>query len=142
MIWWVRRLFWNIKRLFVWIPVIWKDREFDRTYFIRIIAFKLKLMEKFYRSKYAISADRKDCATKIHICTLLCNRLINDEYYDMLGRKCKISNNDNIFNLEVIDECCQLGICKNCGNYEAYMQKQDLELLCKLIQKNLFSWWD
>ena len=143
MIWWIKRLFWNIKRVFKWLPVIWHDREFDHSYFLQILSFKLKLMEDFYHSKYAISADRKDCATKIHVCKLLCDRLITNDYYFTLGRKIKMyPNNKGILQFEILEEGCQLGICKDLDHYESYMQKQDLKLLCKIIQKNLFSWWD
>ena len=141
MIWYIKNLYWRIERIIRWIPVIWKNREFDHVYFLQIIAFKLKQMEKFYRSKYAISADRKDCATKIHICRLLCNRLIEDEYYDMLQRKIEFHWGSSS-QIKVLDEGCQLGICKDWVHYDDYMQKQDLEYLCKLLRKHLHSWWD
>lgn len=143
MIRWLKCLYWNIQRVLQWIPIIWQDREFDDNYFLQIVSFKLNKMEKFYRSKYATVADAEKCAEEIHICKLLCDRLIADEYHDMLGRKIKMyPNSKDILQFETLEEGCQLGICKDWLHYESYMQKQDLRYLCEILQKHLFSWWD
>ena len=162
MLWRMKNLYWTIKRLIQWIPVIWKDREYDQTYFLKIISFKLKLMEKFYRSEYAFSADWKDTATKIHLCKLLCDRLIADDYYEMFGREYKtddflsfelqkggISQKGGILQKgsilqkgDISQKEGQLRIWSNWAEYEVYMQNQDLEYLCKIMQRHLFKWWD
>ena len=141
MIRWIRRQYWNAQRIIQWIPIIWKDREFDHSYFLQILSFKLEKMEKFYRSKYTTVADALKCAKEIHICKLLCDRLIKNNYHDMLGRKIEMYY-DKCLKFKTLDEGHQFGICKNWVHYEDYMQKQDLEYLCKLLQKHLRSWWD
>lgn len=42
----MRQFFRNIARTFAWLPVIWRDREFDYAFLFRIITFKLERMAK------------------------------------------------------------------------------------------------
>ena len=35
-----------------------------------------------------------------------------------------------------------IGISSNWLTYGDYMQKQDFELLLKILHRHLFSWWD
>lgn len=139
----LKHLYWDIQRVIRWIPVIWKNKEFDHSYFLQILSFKFKLMEEFYSSKYAISVDSEKCAEEIHICKLLCDRLIADNYHDMLGREIRMYPNDKgVLQFETLNEGCQFGISKDWQHYESYMQNQDLRYLCEILQKHLFSWWD
>lgn len=144
----IRRQYWNIERVIRWIPVIWNDREFDHTYLLELISFKLGRMEKFYRSKYAMCVDSEKNAEEIHVCKALCDRLIADDYHDMLGRKVKLhwgaigKSGYGTAHFETLDKGCQLGICKDWIHYEDRMYAQDLELFCKILQKHLRGWWD
>lgn len=137
MIWWIKRLFWNIKRLIQWFPVIWNNFDFDWVYLLKIVRCKLKTMEEFYESDKPNCVDAEKHAKSIKICRVLCNRLIADEYMDCLGLE---------FEPELVGglqfQSCKMGICFDWLHYGDYMQKQDLELLCKILRKNLFSWWD
>lgn len=160
MFWWVKRLFWNIKTTIRWLPIIWNGFDFDWVYLIKVFQHKLKLMEKFYESNDPVCVDAEKHAKSIKICRILCDRLIADEYHDMLGREIEInwdadlSNNFGLtdnkdsnlkikgISFKTLNEGCQLGTCKDWSHYDDYMRKRDLELLCKIIQKNLFSWWD
>lgn len=100
-------------------------------------------MEEFYRSDYPVAEGAEKCAEEIHICKLLCDRLIADDYHDMLGRKIKMyAGNKGVLQFETLEEGCQFGICKDWLHYEGYMQKQDLRYLCEILQKHLRSWWD
>jgi len=134
MIWWLKNLYWNIKRLIQWIPIIWNDFNFDWVYLIKVVRLKLKLMEEFYESNDPVCVDAEKHAKSIKICRILCDRLIADEYMDCLGLEFEGWN--------LSFQSCSLGVCSNWLRYGDYMQKQDLELLCKIIQKQLFSWWD
>ena len=39
----------GIKNLIVWFPIIWKDRQFDQSWFYTIVIKKLELMEKAFK---------------------------------------------------------------------------------------------
>ena len=62
----------GFKNLFTWLPIIWRDRNWDYWFLLRIILFKLKLMEKCLK--------REQESRKLHICVLLLQRLVEDEY--------------------------------------------------------------
>lgn len=38
---WLRGIYWNIQRVLRWIPIIWKDREFDSSYFYKYYLLNL-----------------------------------------------------------------------------------------------------
>jgi len=138
MIWRIKRLFWNIKRLIKWVPVIWNNFDFDWVYLIKVMQTKLKTMEEFYANdRITMSVGAKKHAKNIKICRILCDRLITDEYTDCLGLE---------FGPELIgslqSQSCNIGICSDWLHYGDYMQKQDLKYLCETLQKHLFNWWD
>lgn len=41
----------GIKNLYKWLPVVWKDRDRDYTYFLQIMKFKLQEMAKYHESR-------------------------------------------------------------------------------------------
>lgn len=54
-----KNLYRGIKNLFKWLPIIWKDRDWDHSYIFEIIEHKLKSQAKYIK-KYGdhISAER------------------------------------------------------------------------------------
>ena len=134
MFWRIKRLCWNIKVVIQWLPIIWNNFDFDWCYLIEVFQHKLKLMEKFYKSDNTVCVDAERHTKSIKICRILCDRLIADDYMDCLGLE--------FTKFDKTGQQNNLGICSDWLSYDDYMQKQDLELLCKLIRKNLFSWWD
>lgn len=72
-------------------------------------------------------------ANDIHMCKLLCERLIEDNYLDYpysqleikYGEECLIPYED----------------CIKAAEYKCYMRKQDMELLFKTIVKKGDRWW-
>jgi hypothetical protein len=85
MLWRIKRFIRKIRNIFLWLPILWRDEQWDGTYVFRILDFKFKLMEEnFINDAYV--ADAKKCAREIHICRLLCKRLIDCEYEEMSFR--------------------------------------------------------
>ena len=117
----IQRFWFNLCRVCDWIPVIWNNHEFDHSYILIIMKKKLERQRDFFNSKYAMSADAKSQAKKIHVCVLLLDRLLNIDY-DIVHKK------PGWFGREY--------------KYECYMEKQDLDYLCKMLNKHLFCWWD
>ncbi len=46
--WRIRNFFTSISNLIYWFPVIWKEREWDYSFFMNLIAHKLKRIRKVY----------------------------------------------------------------------------------------------
>lgn len=147
MLWRIKRIIRKIRNIFLWLPILWQDEQWDGNYVFRILDFKFKLMEENFLND-AIIADAEKCAKEIHICRLLCKRLYENEYDDMLGLiHHSIDFDDFIQRINSGQKtitCGRLGWCDNTSwmRYEDYMIQQDLELLFKLMQKHIHCWWD
>lgn len=103
----------GIKNLYNWFPIIWNDRDFDWAFLAIIMSYKLKKMSKFIKENgYHVNA-KKD-AKRMLICSILLNRMINDDYY-------KDSKN---------------------ADHEIYRSKYDNDYLFELMKKYFRSWWD
>ena len=69
----------GVPNLITWLPVIWKDRDWDHYFLYIIIQFKLKQMEKLQR-QYGVSTNSNDYADQMKVCILLLERLIKSDY--------------------------------------------------------------
>jgi len=76
----------SIKQIFHWIPIIWKDKDWDHYFLYEILRFKLSNMEK-YLIKHGHSTNAEKDADRIKICVNLLKRLMDDNYYDMVFKK-------------------------------------------------------
>jgi hypothetical protein len=41
-----------LKRVYDWLPILWKDRDYDYEYVVILLIFKLKRLEKFMDEEY------------------------------------------------------------------------------------------
>jgi hypothetical protein len=113
----------GVKNIWRWLPVIYQDRWWDHSFLYPILRKKLELMEKNFRLHGCHLNNEKD-AFKMKKCVLLLDRLINDAYIDYKNERGwapKVR-----FSFEKEEE----------------MIEQDLDLLFKLLSKNIRTWWD
>ena len=109
----MKNLFYQIKTVFDYLPVIWKDRDWDYGYLLILIQYKLKRMAKFHRKK-GIHTDADEIAQQIDECSELCDRLTEFDYFQ---------ENDNLIE-------------------EQKARERDKNILFDKIKKSLFNWWD
>jgi hypothetical protein len=149
----------GIKNLFVWLPTIWGDRDWDEYFLLRILELKFKRMEHLFREHgNHVGADRT--AHRLRICRCLCKRLAEEKYttpydernkphLDWVGKKIEESfhkePNENGF-ITIIghnepDEPEDRWIRPR-HEHEEKMIQQDIDLLCKIIQRHVRGWWD
>ena len=102
----------GIRNLIDWLPVIWRDRDWDWIFLIRILRLKLSRMERFFE-KDAMIADRDKVARRIREARMLTDRLIADEYW---------RHKD--------------------WQHEEFMVQQDVDRLCEIMRKYMRGWWD
>jgi hypothetical protein len=154
----MRSFFDGIKNLIRWLPIIWEDRDWDNYFLLKIIEFKLRNMEKFFRTKgHHLYAERD--AKKINTCRILCTRITKDNYYDNVfanfhkkwGRtkldSKKIEGTDFLellIDADLTEEqkLEKIKDRKHLWKEEDYLKKQDLDLLFKLMRKHIQYWWD
>ena len=77
----MKNFFWNIKRIVKWLPILWNNFDWDGEFLFEIMAIKLKFMEDHFYNDASGVGQRKE-SHKIKIARILCERIVNDEYYN------------------------------------------------------------
>ena len=75
----VKQFFKRIYNLYRWLPIIWKDQDWDDYYIFEILKFKLKNQAEYIGSKDRYIGAKRD-AEIMMLCTRLIDK-IQDEWY-------------------------------------------------------------
>lgn len=71
----------GIKNIWYWLPIIWKDRNWDSSFIFEILSHKLKAQSKYIGGRgIHVSAERD--AEKMMTCVRLIEK-VDDEFYSM-----------------------------------------------------------
>lgn len=158
---WYYDVKYGIENIIKWVPVIWKDRNWDNYYIYVIFRHKLNLMEKQIR-EYGHHLHNERDADNIKVCVNLLDRLIADDYMemafkrhnekwgsaDMIFSECEDDPNLSELNIDYPnvkteeDEKRQKIDFKNAMENEGKLREQDLDLLFKNMRKYIQTWWD
>jgi hypothetical protein len=106
----------GVQNLIYFFPIIWRDRDWDDTYLTRLMAHKLKRMEKSFE-KYSMHKYVDRDIKNIRMCRILCERISEDEYYERNYPWRKVNG-------KFIDN-----------------NQNDVDLLCDIMKKHLREWW-
>lgn len=155
-----RKIRQGVKSLWMWFPIIWKDRQWDHQFIYMIFRHKLYLTEQLIRHHGHHLNHVKD-ADQIKVCINLLDRLINDEYHETAFKRhyekwgtpslnWKETRNKEFYegimsypNIKTPkDKELETKDFKLASNHEAYLREQDLDLLFKLMRKHIQGWWD
>ena len=79
----IKQFFKRIYNLYRWLPVIWKDQDWDQFYIYEILKFKLKNQAEYIGNK-----DRHVNAKRDAEKMMLCVRLIDKIQEDFYGTEC------------------------------------------------------
>ena len=112
----------RIKNIVRWIPVLWKDRDWDYWHTLEILKTKLKFQSEYFR-KYGYHESSERDAEKMELCIRLIDKVQNEYYLDeQLMKKDPITDKD----------------------IEDAIRKHDKakKLLFKLLENNIEKWWD
>ena len=77
--WRTRRFVRRIKNLFRWLPVIWKDEQWDYYYIFEILKFKLKNQAEYIGNKDRHTRAKRD-AEVMMTCVRLLEKVKTEEY--------------------------------------------------------------
>lgn len=141
-----------------YIPAVWGDYDFESDSLYRMIYYKLKYQQEFFESDRPWCVGAGSVAKRIRLAKCLAKRLWKDEYsanasvlHDMIYKY------DNFFESKAVyDEEGRVKYYtslrtsteeesksfKKYIEHSIYMQKQDKELLFKILNKYLDNWWD
>jgi hypothetical protein len=151
----------GIRSLKLWLPIIWKDRYYDHTFIFKILRHKLHLMEQRIRHHgHHLNCERD--ANKMKVCVSLLDRLIKDEYDERALKGHYKKWGDPKFRFEPIED--RPGYSALFIDHENVKSKEDeeemrkefrilvehagkqrvndLDYLCYMIKKHVWSWWD
>jgi len=118
--WRIREFFRNIKNLWRWLPIIWKDRDWDDHYIWEILKTKLKHQSHYIGSRDIHTSAKYD-AERMMWCVRLIEK-IQDEHY--AGEY--MDYNESRYNWLDIDDDSghkQLEIEEVSENYDEYFAK-------------------
>ena len=111
------KIYYGIKNLIRWFPIIWQDRDWDWTYLVIMLEHKLAGIEK--QLEIGNHTYWKKDWKRVHYAKLLCDRIMEDEYWESKN----ISGEEDFM-------------------HEEYMIKQDISELTTTLNKYLRYWWD
>jgi hypothetical protein len=118
----VRTWYKRIKNIIRWIPVLWKDRDWDYWHIFEILKVKLKFQSEYFRKHGYHESSERD-AEKMELCIKLIDKIQNEYYLDeQLMKKDPVTDKD----------------------IEDAIRKHDKakKLLFKLLENNIEKWWD
>lgn len=147
----------SIQKLIYWIPICFKDRDWDQDYFYKIMAHKLKAMAD-YHHKYGNSVDSEEISKQIREAYKLCVRLCEhdyrsealkpfyEKYLDFTIKADRIPYDDGTggvrvhFNLDDNPKIREQYDKYNKNSDKLYFD--DKKKLLELFDKHLEQWWD
>ncbi len=134
----IKRFFRNVARVVRWIPVIWRDCDFDSAYLYRIINFKLLSMERFFESDKAMAVHTKKELRKLKVARILTDRLGNDKLYLPIREWCERDDTPPITGVPKKEPARCLARMR----HHEYMRQQDKDVLFHYMRKHIDGWWD
>jgi len=76
----LRDILCGIRNVLYWLSIIWRDRDWDDSFFFEVMRHKIKSMERYFGRKRPIVVGSHKMARNIHRAALLLDRLIADNY--------------------------------------------------------------
>ena len=146
----------GIKNLIRWIPVVWRDRDYDQSFVFYILYHKFKHMEDYFRGDNCWGADAEKYADEIKVAKNLCKRLYEEDYLENAlfwhDKKFESINLADLFEPSSEYEGYSIYVgdrneardksFKGCCKHSDYMEKQDKDYLFSYLYKHLDGWWD
>jgi hypothetical protein len=146
----------RIKNLIKWLPIIWDDKQWDYYYFYKILYYKLKFMEEFWKSDEPVSAKAEKTAKQIMVAKNLAKRLMENNYLDnaLMWHEQKYPDYiDKVFTVPCKDNPkIHMYVNKNSidaqksfrrySEHADYMEQQDRDMLFNWIKRYIERWWD
>ena len=165
MIWRVKRFFRKIKRVWDFIPIIWKGDDYDYQYSIDLFKYQLDRTADYIQDRGFIS-DADNVASRIRTATRLMEKVYNEDYateylddierlygkskHEFVELDEKDENGDPYYTMKItneyaVDEEHQKEIDE--VRHQMFLkgmdkQKRAHKLLWSYIEHNILKWWD
>jgi len=150
-------VFFRIRNIIRWLPVIWKDRDDDEHYIFLILRQKLLHVEKYLRVANFVGNQRE--ADKVHFAVMLLDRIIAQNYHEIAYRQHRMKwgepqpdfvHKDGMIYLAVTypnalteqEQKQAQTEASRCAELERFLEKQDIETLFRHLSKHVQGWWE
>jgi hypothetical protein len=163
----IKQFFKRIYNLYRWLPIIWKDQDWDDHYIWEILKFKLKNQAEYIRGKDRHVSAKRD-AEIMMLCVRLINKIQNEyyrfeyqDYHDTEFKFIESESHPDMYELDIVEKS---------ERFDEYFKKYPLiyrcvpdlnapkskiafqiadnnhnrarKLLFNILEKNIEQWWD
>ena len=151
----LEQAYYNTKRIIKWLPVLWKDREWDYEYLFDVLKFKIKLMKEHHeKERLFVGVDK--VIKQLHTCEVLLDRMSKNSYadkaYQLHDKKWNSQFEDDKDWDKFLEKINRTHLTeeqkkqehkdfKLIAEYEKYMYNQDINYLFNIIKKYHQKWW-
>jgi hypothetical protein len=158
---WFTRKFQQIRNVFRWLPIIWKQHDFDYHYSLEVFKFQLQKQAEFLESDKAITRCAKDKAKRIRTILKLMDKVYEDDYACEYREILKEMYGENVLDVNFIEDKSRPIMYRMQFEYEKWdnaeeisqikdelfkmsQEKQDRahRILWKMIEKDIRGFWD
>lgn len=116
-------------------------RPWDYTGLFYLMKGQLSLMEESHR-KFSYHINKDVVVKEIKMCIHLLDRIINDNYEKIDYEWFKYNENTGTFNIKRVYLYDLPRGKRFTLRQPEKLKRQDLELLCKIIKRKSFTWWN
>ena len=130
-------LWYGISNLVRWLPLIWRDRDWDAwMYLLPLMEKKLGQIERCER-EFALHVGKEKTIRQLQICKNLISRLRADDYIDWTSY---LPESYSWKGVGIIKHRLKRPLFAH--DHEKEMKKQDLDLLFKIMRRHIGEWWN
>ena len=149
----------QVKVVISYLPVLWRDRDWDHAYFLSLMQHKLKRMEKVFRNGKHVGCEKD--ADKMLQCIELIDRINKEDYaaipYELHSKKwgqghstfTPSKDNPGCSTWNITYENCKTPEDEQqrrqefleLMTLEENLRNRDYKLLFYIIRRNLRKWW-
>lgn len=133
----------GISNIIRWMPVLYKDRDYDHSFILRVLRFKLQKVSEYFK-EHGISEDNDKNIGNIDHAIYLLDRLIEEDYCDSEYKALKDKYSEYDFFKDINNpkyKKYREGLSKI---FKKASKEQDLDKkeLFKLLNDHIEKWWD
>lgn len=156
-----KRKLWQIRNLFKWFPVIWKQYDFDYHYSTDVFRFQLEKQAEFFESGKTYTVGAEHNASRIRTALRLMDKVDNQEYGIEYQFKLEELYGKDVLDFEFEPTGREDGSSRLRHKYESYENKDEISvakdklfkeshlkqerahrILWEFIAHNIRNWWD
>lgn len=147
----------GIKNIFYYLPIVYRDRQWDSHYIYFILLKKLQRQEKFFLSNNAMSVESKDTAKEIRLVINCLQRLYDNMYlheisdYFEYDKKFghipyitidKTPNEQGLYPAIFTENEKQKELFGRCASISDLWREKDKDFVFDYMKEKVEGWWN